>query len=246
MVLNLLLMADLADHFSVIWTLGADAGVPNGVYRSADGGWKAFPLPMGSTEESQYKALVLSKIVDSPGDWFPQIAASPDAFPTLKELMMWNIVLVDDERGAFQCDRKDPDAPEVTEESQVLRYCKVAHYDDEYRDQGLLVHMGGIGAKTDKDYDRLINFVDHPWKYRVADSALDFEDLVGRRFMTSGHFDTTPTTEDPVELVIERTPNSRDEDISKKEGRKTRKSCSSASIAASLAKSFDGSESPPK
>merc|ERR1719401_3026825 len=55
----------------------------------------------------------------------------------------------------------------VDEKKTVCRYCRVARYDDEYRDQGFIIHMGGIGAKNEKDYDLIADFVERPWRYRV-------------------------------------------------------------------------------
>lgn len=165
-VLNLLLLVGLADHFSAIWALGAGAGLPNGVYRDGKD-WKVFSLPMGNVEEECYKAVVLKQVADCPDAWFPQLPKDKGAeWAHMKDLKLFNIVLIDDDRSAFGCkDAQKEDA----EELQVLRYCKVAHYDDVYHDQGLLVHMGGIGAKMDSDYDKLINFVNSPWEYRMVD-----------------------------------------------------------------------------
>lgn len=194
-VLNLLLMANLAEYFSVIWTLGADPGVPNGVYRVGTD-WKPFPLPLGNTQEQHYKAVVLNKVVESPQSWFPQCDESP-AWAHVKEMWMWNIVLVDDERSSFQ------NVSSEEEEKQVLRYCKVAHYDDEYRQMGLLVHMGGIGAKNDKDYDLLATFVERPWTRRVADVAMDVEDMSRMRFGTMKSMDCESSVELERRLVSE-------------------------------------------
>merc|ERR1712048_555638 len=89
----------------------------------------------------------------------------------------------------------------------VLRYVKVAHYDDEFRDQGLLVHMGGIGAKTDKDYEALVQFVEAPWRQRVADSSKDIDELTrtGRAlsFCIRDRSDTDICEKSPV-VALER------------------------------------------
>lgn len=165
-VLNLLLMANLADHFSAIWTLGAAEGVPNGVYR-ANAGWKTFDLPIGSVEQQNYKAFVLNQVAERPSDWFPQISDRSLALAHLEDIELCNIVDVDDERASFQTESSDDS------ELQVLRYCKVGKYDDVYYDQGLCCGMGGIGAKSDKDYETLATFVEAPWKCRMADSTME-------------------------------------------------------------------------
>lgn len=33
--------------------------------------------------------------------------------------------------------------------------------------------MGGIGAKSEKDYEKLIAFIEAPWKSRMADNAME-------------------------------------------------------------------------
>jgi len=155
-VLNLLMMADLASSFSCVWAIGAAPDRPNGVYRIGSV-WKTFELPVRdvqSERRERYKAVVLRSVVDRVHDWFPQLAQVGMEWKLKPE----GIVLVDDERATFETPRE--------EEATILRYCKVARYDDEYRDQGLLVHMGGIGAKTENDYASLLNFVSAPWMYR--------------------------------------------------------------------------------
>jgi len=154
-VLNLLMMADLASNFSCVWAIGAAPGKANGVYRSGNT-WKTFELPFRNLPREHYKAKVLRRVVDSVHDWFPQLAQAGEQWNLRPE----GIVLVDDERASFEHPEED--------EATILRYCKVARYDDEYRDQGLLVHMGGIGAKTENDYATLINFVRTPWMYRTG------------------------------------------------------------------------------
>lgn len=166
-VLNLLLMAGLAEFFSAIWTLSAQQGKTGGVYRDGKE-WRTMPLPKRMAD-ANYKIHVLQSIVSEPGSWFPQLAHSAGEVrddlvcEALSGLRLPNIVLVDDERESCQ---ESSDS-----ELQVLRFCKVASYDDEYRDQGLLVHMGGIGAKTDEDYITLRAFVRRPWKFAEAEEA---------------------------------------------------------------------------
>ena len=38
-------------------------------------------------------------------------------------------------------------------------------YDETYRDCGLLDQMGGLGARSDNDYEELKNFIRQPWEY---------------------------------------------------------------------------------
>ena len=44
-----------------------------------------------------------------------------------------------------------------------MKTIKVARYDEEYMDMGLIQNMGGIGAHDDADYDALVRFVEDPW-----------------------------------------------------------------------------------
>merc|ERR550532_2613316 len=60
--LNLLLMAKLADHFSAIWAMAANAGMPNGVYRDGET-WKSFTAPLDRIYD--HKADVLANVVKS-------------------------------------------------------------------------------------------------------------------------------------------------------------------------------------
>jgi len=70
---------------------------------------------------------------------------------------MEGIVLVDDLRTNFRSNSAN--------KTMVLRFCKVARYDEVYRDCGLLNQMGGIGARCESDFDTLVAFVEEPWKY---------------------------------------------------------------------------------
>lgn len=166
-VLNLLMLAGLSDYLSAIWSLCAEGdrpcGAASGVYREGSQ-WKTMPLPSISDEQMQgHKAHVLQSIVDDPASWFPQMVpgetteGGEEMAQTLRELSLASIVLVDEKRESFKC---TPDGG-----PQVLRYCKVGSYDDEYRDQGFLVHMGGIGARTEEDYASVRNFVERPWHF---------------------------------------------------------------------------------
>jgi len=76
-----------------------------------------------------------------------------------------NIVLIDDEMTNFHC--------RSGSEHQVLRFCKVACYDDEYYDDyGLLLNMGGVGARNEQDYNTVTRFIESPWKYRVEENSV--------------------------------------------------------------------------
>jgi hypothetical protein len=171
-VLNLLLMADLADSFSAIWAPLADEGLPQGVCRDGKG-WKIFNPPVDGVENRSSKGDLLGSIVERPHQWFPQaVDGEPHEREALQHLApgnlhVKNIVLIDDEMTNFHCRSGSG--------HQVLRFCKVACYDDEYYDDfGLLMNMGGIGARNEQDYSTVLRFVEHPWKYRVAqDPELD-------------------------------------------------------------------------
>lgn len=161
-VLNLLLLAGLADHFSAIWTSGTDENFPNGVYND-HGTWKEFRPPIVSEDVPiHFKVDVVHSIVENPTDWFPLLKGSGQEYQDLRELRLENVVLIDDDRRSFEC----------AEERSILRTCKVAHYDEVYRDQGLLIHMGGIGAKNDSDFQTLQNFVNAPWEFQPKLSNL--------------------------------------------------------------------------
>lgn len=165
-VLNLLIAANLADHFSAVWgmpsTLGRndsktsneDATRPYGVYRTDDG-WKTFNPPLG--EVHCHKADVIADVAKNPAKWFPQLVN----FSSLVQVRPAQIVLVDDERINFHSDAT---------QNRLFRFCKVARYDDTYRDCGFLNQMGGIGAHSDEDYVVLKNFLEEPWKYAEEDS----------------------------------------------------------------------------
>lgn len=165
-ILNLLLLADLAEYFSAIWAIpetGKDStsagDLPTGVYQQ-DGVWKTFETPMSQVHA--HKADVIHHVAENPLMWFPQFS-STRAFgcgdhPTLDPE---GIVLVDDERFNFRSD--------VDQEIKVLRYCKVPRFDDVYRDCGLLNQLGGIGAHDESDFETLRHFVEEPWKYPITE-----------------------------------------------------------------------------
>eukprot|EP00930_Biecheleria_cincta_P073242 TRINITY_DN60556_c0_g1_i1.p1 TRINITY_DN60556_c0_g1~~TRINITY_DN60556_c0_g1_i1.p1 ORF type:complete len:593 (+),score=80.50 TRINITY_DN60556_c0_g1_i1:74-1852(+) len=190
-VLNLLTLAGLSEYFSAIWTMGAEGarpcGVPSGVYKDGTQ-WKTMPLPsISEVQREGHKAHVLQSIVDDPAAWFPQMVPGAEGgeemVQSLRALSLEGIVLVDENRESFKC---CPEGP------HILRYCKVGSYDDEYRDQGFLVHMGGIGARTEDDYKHLRNFVERPWHFAeipvrprsVSRSDLDGCPIPLRRSMT--------------------------------------------------------------
>mmetsp|Transcript_30541 Transcript_30541/g.54608 ORF Transcript_30541/g.54608 Transcript_30541/m.54608 type:complete len:675 (-) Transcript_30541:68-2092(-) len=180
-VLNLLSMANLAEYFAAIWTvsptdsgtvrsyaeLAAKAGNsgPSGVYQQA-GQWHCFntPLSSGSNDLHSHKADILQHVAQNPLEWFPQLSR-PDAgeYDHLKTMRAESVVLVDDERANFRSDSEGG--------ARVLRYCKVARYDEVYRGAGLLNQMGGIGAHSDSDYQALKDFLQKPWEYEYEHSV---------------------------------------------------------------------------
>lgn len=153
-VLNLLQFAGLANFFSAIWTLNPPNNLPGGAYQEEDGTWQLFETP---GDINQHKADVLHNVAQRPDAWFPQLQHGGGAgFEGLKDLVLENIVMVDDERSNFRSDGT---------QAKVLRYCKVARYDENYRDCGLLNQMGGLGAHGDEDFNMLQHFVAQPWEY---------------------------------------------------------------------------------
>jgi len=158
-VLNLLMMAGLADFFSAVWTLSARVGQPGGVYKHGHQ-WKTFSPPLKDVE-GPYKPAVFRSLLAAPAGWFPQMAQGLEGAEAqlLPELKLENVVLVDDAR-APPCVLMEDD-----EGFDAVRHCRVASYDDEYRDQGLLWHMGGVGARSAEDYHTLLSFVRTPWEF---------------------------------------------------------------------------------
>jgi len=170
-VLNLLSIAGLADHFSVIWTMiQADgSGMDNGAYQEG-GEWKCFRPPVEKV--NNHKADVLRHVVDHTEEWFPQLRGQEKSrYQDLVQLRPEGVVLIDDERANF---RSYDVVDGFDEPSTVLRYCKVARYDEEYRDCGLLNQMGGLGAHSDSDYVAVKDFIEAPWDFpyeRVSEAA---------------------------------------------------------------------------
>jgi len=151
-VLNLLKVANLADHFSVIWTMPWREGAPNGAYQDTAGSWKYFEPPVDQVHN--HKADLLHHIAKHPKTWFPQLARGDgDRMKALLKLKPEGIVLVDDQRANFQSETG----------LSVIRYCKVARYDANFMSFGLVKDMGGIGAHDDADYETLRRFVEDPW-----------------------------------------------------------------------------------
>jgi len=175
-VLNLLMMADIDKHFSAIWAPSAENAMPSAVHK-AGGRWTKFRCPAGRVESKAHRAELLHSIVDEPDKWFPQLGMNDpgDNLSLLRDLHPEQIVAVDDERTNFiPCTSmaSGETTEELTEEmlarTTAQRYCRVARYDDEYRDQGFIIHMGGVGAKSDDDFTTLTDFVERPWRYRVV------------------------------------------------------------------------------
>lgn len=172
-VLNLLKIAKMDMYFSAIWTMQIRAGRRSGVYQ-ASGGWTGFDPPVA--EVHHHKADVLAHVVSDPTAWFPQLLG--DEANALQELKPEGVVLVDDERANFRSNSPS--------ETKVLRYCKVARYDEIYRDCGPLNQMGGIGAHSDEDYDMLKNFVERPWEFPYEPSPGAADKTMDRAFSV-GH-----------------------------------------------------------
>lgn len=168
-VLNMLMMAELAEFFSAIWTPDAEKGLANGVYRDSEG-WKVFTLPEFQYPDSirgvhSYKPMVLQEILWNASAWFPQVSSGASREGAcLDDLAPCNIVLVDDERDSF----RPVEYGDVSVE--FPRYCKISHFDDEYRDLGVCFNMGGIGAKNDGDYKQLAEFIESPWTCHIAET----------------------------------------------------------------------------
>ncbi|CAE7705813.1 Ucp1 [Symbiodinium sp. CCMP2592] len=156
-VLNLLKLAGLAEHFSAIWSMSpAQSGECDGAFWES-GRWHLFQTPC--SECHRHKADVLTHVAEHPLRWFPQLGGAESVTSLiLSNLHLENIVLVDDERANFRSEAS-------LQAAMVLRYCKVARYDETYRDCGLLDQMGGIGAHSDGDYEELRSFLQKPWDY---------------------------------------------------------------------------------
>ncbi|CAK0800702.1 unnamed protein product, partial [Prorocentrum cordatum] len=179
-VVNLLQVGGLAEFFCAVWTMPWRRGRHNGAFRDEDGEWQYFDPPVDRVHD--HKADVLKHVCGCPEKWLPQLVGPGRArYADLLPLKPESIVLVDDQRANF----KSPSGVEV------MRYCKVARYDANYRSFGLIKDMGGIGAHSDADYDMLKRFVEDPWMCKesmeVRCNQRDFE----------GH-----ERRNPVQLVV--------------------------------------------
>jgi len=153
-VLGLLQSAGLAKNFSAIWSMPWRAAKrSHGAYQE-NGEWKFFEPPCADLKD--HKADWLLNATAYPKKWFP---SAPSGVTQIK---LEEVVLVDDQRANFQNDSG----------LHLFRCCKVARFDADYKDKGILKDMGGIGAHSDKDYDHLLSFVEEPWtlkeKFQIA------------------------------------------------------------------------------
>lgn len=155
-IVNLLKLVGLADFFSAVWTMPYSSRTCGGAYQ-LDAEWQSFVPPV--QEVPDHKADVLQHLINHPMEWFPQLSQpAADSYRSLLQLKPQGVVLVDDERASFQSSYENG--------AKVLRYCKVARYDEAYRNCGALNQMGGIGAHSDRDYDMLRAFVERPWDFQ--------------------------------------------------------------------------------
>jgi len=174
-LINLLNLAGLAKYFSAIWIIsgGATPGpLRDGAHRGAyqvGGRWICFEPHFRLVND--HKADVLHHVMQHPQLWFPQLAEPTGPLKKLLHMKPESIALVDDERQNFRSWGKDTCA--------VMRYCKVARYDEEYRDCGLLNQMGGLGAHSDADFQTLRTFLDAPWEFPYEDHSHEFVDSQG-------------------------------------------------------------------
>mmetsp|Transcript_94093 Transcript_94093/g.303983 ORF Transcript_94093/g.303983 Transcript_94093/m.303983 type:complete len:575 (+) Transcript_94093:47-1771(+) len=154
-VLNLLRIAKLAEYFSAIWTIPWRHTTPTGAYQEG-GQWRCFDPPVLNVQD--HKADVLLNVVQNPAAWFPQLTGDEAGRlrGNLLHMQPHSLVLIDDERANFS---------NWDTHAEVLRYCKVARYDDVYRECGPLNQMGGIGAHSDEDYENLARFIEQPWEF---------------------------------------------------------------------------------
>lgn len=201
-VLNLLLNVDMACFFDAIWAPSADPDFPTAVYRSG-AHWNKFVVPVGKIESRAHRAEMLHRIADEPSEWFPNLAEGHKGnLAALKESSgVFGIVAVDDERTNFHSSYHG--------NQSVPRYCRVARYDDEYRDAGFIVHMGGLGAKTDQDYQGLLDFVEKPWRFRVADAEVSPDRLMAAASFRSESLpleEGMPLERRQTEETVDKTP----------------------------------------
>jgi len=159
--LNLLRLAGLDEHFSVIWGMPARDATAEGACGDAvfqaGGQWDTFQPPACGADLKP--ADVLRCIAQDPTAWFPQLGScqSDEELRHLQQLRPQEIALIDDERANFFSNTRSGAA--------VYRYCKVMNYDEDYRDCGFLNQMGGIGAHSDRDYHKILAFIQAPWEF---------------------------------------------------------------------------------
>eukprot|EP00930_Biecheleria_cincta_P070095 TRINITY_DN57752_c0_g1_i1.p1 TRINITY_DN57752_c0_g1~~TRINITY_DN57752_c0_g1_i1.p1 ORF type:complete len:628 (-),score=106.51 TRINITY_DN57752_c0_g1_i1:115-1998(-) len=166
-IVNLLKLVGLAEFFSAVWTRPHSSLACCGAYQK-DTEWQSFDPPAG--ELPDHKADVLHHLISHPAEWFPQLLQPDhDGYESLLQLKPQGVVLVDDERASFQSSHESG--------AKVLRYCKVARYDEAYRNCGALNQMGGIGAHSDRDYDTLRAFVERPWDFSQDPGAPESPEL---------------------------------------------------------------------
>lgn len=161
-VLNMLMIAGLADYFSAVWARSEEF---TGAYREGKE-WKSFDAPINESGMERNSEL-LKHVRDNPARWFPQMTKDAALSKTLQNMGTESIVLVDDERPDFFATRSADDDQSDTfcyEECAVVRYCKVCRYDDTYRECGFMSEMGGLGAHDPEDYSCLQKFIDAPWE----------------------------------------------------------------------------------
>lgn len=149
-VLALLQAAGLDGHFQALWCVPSSrAASEQGACRAADGAWQLFS-PEATAGSG--KADVIHSVVEQPENWFP--LCSDDA--RFRELRLDHVVLVDDCPENFVSSHTG---------RQVLRRCEVARYQVECPELGTMT-WGGIGARSQADYDVLRSFIDTPWLFR--------------------------------------------------------------------------------
>jgi len=184
-ILNLLKVGHLAQFFTAVWTYPWLEDVPNGVYQEG-GQWKVFNPPICVVPN--HKGDILKDIAENPKAWLPQL--NRDMAAKRKGLLSMtaeSMVLVDDKQATASW-IEDQDGQEG-----LLRTCKVTHYDESYRDCGMLYDMGGIGAHSEADYDLLYRFVKEPWEFRLEAQAKPLPPATGAQEVAELMMTKVPT-----------------------------------------------------
>eukprot|EP00929_Paragymnodinium_shiwhaense_P007348 TRINITY_DN111252_c0_g1_i1.p1 TRINITY_DN111252_c0_g1~~TRINITY_DN111252_c0_g1_i1.p1 ORF type:complete len:665 (-),score=134.57 TRINITY_DN111252_c0_g1_i1:306-2300(-) len=159
-VTNMLKLSGLADCISAVWTLPYSDKSPCGCYQE-NGVWKTFETPIRTLH--CHKVDVIYDVIDNPSAWFPQLLGPEGKnYNCLLAMKPESVALVDDERANFRSDKTFEDGPDT---KLIMRFCKVARYDEAYRDCGTLNQMGGIGAHNDSDYSTIVSFISAPWNF---------------------------------------------------------------------------------